>query len=473
MCGAPGTQKRNPPKKEIEYLDALVRGVYAKGNLPEGYCLTDDDVYLAIPLQKGQLSCRELMRGNVAEASEERCADYNRRYREPVSTNSITSSDDLPARSGRRQGRVTARTARPTAPGKRSVLGTIVVVLIALLFVGSSSVVATAVRAAPGPGGGVQVFPVGIAQSQHSNDIARLLEASWVVLLLTAVGSAVLGWFIAAGWPRPWREITARRRRFRRRPPSAAGDPRLQDAFKQLATRRRSPRRGGSIVRVAAAVRGERLTRTQRTPLTAERTLLQVALADRTSASSRCGRRARSCSHRGSAGAPARIAADAGEQRARARPPRPDRRRGGRRRRGRSGAPGVRPARGRAPLGAVAGRHRGERGAGRAPGREPRRERARTQRSRRRRRRGPHRDRGRTRCWPAANSRAQISPDQVGRLSSRSSASTGPGAPTRTDTTGLGCRSFARSPWHMAPRSRSAPRPAAGCSVTVRFHATP
>lgn len=65
MCGAPGTQKRIPPKKEIDYLDALVRGVYAKSDLPEGHCLTDDDVYLAIPLQKGQLSCRELMRGEM------------------------------------------------------------------------------------------------------------------------------------------------------------------------------------------------------------------------------------------------------------------------------------------------------------------------------------------------------------------------------------------------------------------------
>jgi len=65
ICGAPGTQKRIPPKKEVEYLDALVRGVYAKTDLPEGHALTDDDVYLAIPLQKGQLSCRELMRGEV------------------------------------------------------------------------------------------------------------------------------------------------------------------------------------------------------------------------------------------------------------------------------------------------------------------------------------------------------------------------------------------------------------------------
>ena len=43
----------------------LVRGVYAKHDLPVGTALTDDDVYLAIPLQKGQLSCRELMNGLV------------------------------------------------------------------------------------------------------------------------------------------------------------------------------------------------------------------------------------------------------------------------------------------------------------------------------------------------------------------------------------------------------------------------
>jgi N-acetylneuraminate synthase len=65
MCGAPGTQKRLPPQKEITYLDSLVRGVYAKHNLPVGHVLQDADVYLAIPLQQGQISCRELMRGEV------------------------------------------------------------------------------------------------------------------------------------------------------------------------------------------------------------------------------------------------------------------------------------------------------------------------------------------------------------------------------------------------------------------------
>lgn len=60
MCGAPGTQKRLSPEKEIRYLDALVRGVYARRDLPAGHRLQEDDVYLAIPLQKGQISCREL-----------------------------------------------------------------------------------------------------------------------------------------------------------------------------------------------------------------------------------------------------------------------------------------------------------------------------------------------------------------------------------------------------------------------------
>jgi len=71
MCGAVGTAKRNPPEVEIKYLDALVRGVYAKRNLPKGHIITheafDDDFYMAIPLLKGQLSCREIKNGEVLE----------------------------------------------------------------------------------------------------------------------------------------------------------------------------------------------------------------------------------------------------------------------------------------------------------------------------------------------------------------------------------------------------------------------
>jgi len=65
MCGGSGAQQRIAPKKEIDYLHTLVRGVYARRDLPEGHVLTDDEVYLAIPLQKGQISCREFMRGEV------------------------------------------------------------------------------------------------------------------------------------------------------------------------------------------------------------------------------------------------------------------------------------------------------------------------------------------------------------------------------------------------------------------------
>jgi len=69
MCGASGASKRFPSEKEITYLDALVRGVYAKRDLPKGHIFhhedMEQDVYLAIPLQKGQISCRELMSGEI------------------------------------------------------------------------------------------------------------------------------------------------------------------------------------------------------------------------------------------------------------------------------------------------------------------------------------------------------------------------------------------------------------------------
>jgi N-acetylneuraminate synthase len=65
MSGGGPQTKRIPPVAEIKYLDALVRGIYAKRDLPAGTPLSEEDVYLAIPLLKGQISCRELMRGEV------------------------------------------------------------------------------------------------------------------------------------------------------------------------------------------------------------------------------------------------------------------------------------------------------------------------------------------------------------------------------------------------------------------------
>ena len=40
-----------------------MRGVYAKRDLVAGQTLSEEDFYMAIPLQKGQVSSRELMLG--------------------------------------------------------------------------------------------------------------------------------------------------------------------------------------------------------------------------------------------------------------------------------------------------------------------------------------------------------------------------------------------------------------------------
>ena len=69
MCGDTGAAKREVPEKERRYLDALVRGVYARRDLPVGHCLTDADVYHAVPLLKGQISTREFESGEVLTRS--------------------------------------------------------------------------------------------------------------------------------------------------------------------------------------------------------------------------------------------------------------------------------------------------------------------------------------------------------------------------------------------------------------------
>ena len=65
LCGGSSDHRRTLARKEIEYLDALVRGVYASRDLPAGARITRQDYYLAVPLQKGQISSRELIEGDV------------------------------------------------------------------------------------------------------------------------------------------------------------------------------------------------------------------------------------------------------------------------------------------------------------------------------------------------------------------------------------------------------------------------
>jgi len=67
MCGGRGESRRVISRRETEYLDALVRGVFARRDLEPDYVFAKEtflrDFYLAIPLQKGQISCREVING--------------------------------------------------------------------------------------------------------------------------------------------------------------------------------------------------------------------------------------------------------------------------------------------------------------------------------------------------------------------------------------------------------------------------
>ena len=69
MCGGPARYRRSTPVQEVEYLNTLLRGVYARRDLPVGHRVTPEnferDFYLAIPLRRGQLSCREHLDGLV------------------------------------------------------------------------------------------------------------------------------------------------------------------------------------------------------------------------------------------------------------------------------------------------------------------------------------------------------------------------------------------------------------------------
>ncbi len=63
MSGASGVSRKLTLEKESAYLNSYIRGVYAKRDLEPGQLLKEEDIYLAIPLQKGQISTRELMLG--------------------------------------------------------------------------------------------------------------------------------------------------------------------------------------------------------------------------------------------------------------------------------------------------------------------------------------------------------------------------------------------------------------------------
>ncbi|NSW88610.1 N-acetylneuraminate synthase family protein [bacterium] len=65
MLEGPIDSRRSISKKERTYLDSLARGIYAKRDIKKGYKFSKDsfqkDFYLSIPLNKGQISCNEII----------------------------------------------------------------------------------------------------------------------------------------------------------------------------------------------------------------------------------------------------------------------------------------------------------------------------------------------------------------------------------------------------------------------------
>jgi signal transduction histidine kinase len=120
-----------------------------------------------------------------------------------------------------------------------------------------------------------------VATNQHNADLRHLLEISWLVLAVTTLGAAVLGWFAAGRLLAPLRSITATAHTI------SAGslDQRLalagpDDEFKQL-----GDTLDDLFGRLEASFDAQRrfvanASHELRTPLTVERTLLQVALSD-------------------------------------------------------------------------------------------------------------------------------------------------------------------------------------------------
>jgi signal transduction histidine kinase len=167
-------------------------------------------------------------------------------------------------------------------------LGTVVIVTIYEVVSGSSSIVQSSqvVSAVPNPAGSgppvaQQIAPVGPLVVQRNHDVGKLLGVSWVVLAITAILAAVLGWFVAGRVLRPLRSIAGTARTI------SAGSlhQRLalegpDDEFKQL-----GDTLDELLARLEASFDAQRrfvanASHELRTPLTVERTLLQVALAD-------------------------------------------------------------------------------------------------------------------------------------------------------------------------------------------------
>ena len=169
------------------------------------------------------------------------------------------------------------------------VLGTALIVVIVLvegtaspihISVGSHTAVTAVPNGGPLPPV-ITVRPNDAVIAQQHADNARLIVVAWVVLLLTALAAIPLGWFAAGRMLRPLREITARARTI------SAGN--LHERLALSGARDEFTQLGETLdellARLEASFDAQRrfvanASHELRTPVTVERTLLQVALAD-------------------------------------------------------------------------------------------------------------------------------------------------------------------------------------------------
>ena len=85
MCGTASNERRTIDNKEIEYLEALYRGLYLNKNIKKGKPITINDLYSAIPYQKeiGQFTSRNFM-------AKDCIANKNLKKDDPITINDIT-----------------------------------------------------------------------------------------------------------------------------------------------------------------------------------------------------------------------------------------------------------------------------------------------------------------------------------------------------------------------------------------------
>ena len=73
MCGYSSNERIISIKEEKDFLDNYIRGVYFKRDIKSGNKISNDDIYLAIPIHKGQISVRELMLGEYGFTLKKDC----------------------------------------------------------------------------------------------------------------------------------------------------------------------------------------------------------------------------------------------------------------------------------------------------------------------------------------------------------------------------------------------------------------